>query len=88
VFQSPDLINGLFESIGGLLNFTNVYRLAKDKTLKGVYYFPTIFFSVWGIWNLFYYPHLSQWLSFTGGLIIVLANLLWVYLAIKYRNNK
>lgn len=88
MLQPPDFINGLFESIGGILNFANVFRLAKDKSLKGVYWFPTFFFAIWGLWNLFYYPHLSQWLSFTGGLVIVLANIFWVFLAIKYRNNK
>src|SRR6185436_15953847 len=24
-----------------------------------------------GFWNLFYYPHLDQWLSFAGGVLIV-----------------
>lgn len=88
MFHMPDLINGLFEFIGGLLSFTNVYRLWKDKSLKGVYYIPTAFFAAWGAWNLYYYPYLQQWLSFTGGLVIVAANVAWVSLAIKYRNNK
>lgn len=83
----PDLGNGLFELIGGGLNFINVHKLYKDKQLKGVHWAPAMFFTAWGYWNCFYYPHLNQWLSFGGGLLIVTANTLWVYLALKYRKN-
>lgn len=83
----PDLGNGTFELVGGLLNWMNVYRLYKDKALRGVHYLPAMFFTAWGYWNCFYYPHLHQWFSFTGGLVIVLANSAWVYLALKYRKN-
>ncbi len=82
-----DLGNGLFEAVGGGLLYSNVYRLYKDKMLKGVFWAPTAFFTAWGYWNCFYYPHLNQWFSFTGGLLVVSANSIWVYLALKYRKN-
>jgi hypothetical protein len=37
-----------------------------------------------GFWNLFYYPHLDQWLSFAGGVLIVLANTVWIAMAVHY----
>lgn len=83
----PDLINGLFEFGGGLFLMGNVKKLYQDKQLRGVMWQPTLFFTTWGYWNCFYYPHLNQWLSFTGGLVIVCVNSVWVYLALKYRNN-
>jgi hypothetical protein len=83
----PDFTNGSFELLGGLLNYINVWRLWKDKELRGVHWFPTFFFALWGYWNLYYYPHLNQWISFTGGLIVVSANTAWVILALKYRKN-
>lgn len=79
-----DLGNGIFEMVGGILSLTNVAKLAKDKSVKGVYWPVTAFFTLWGIWNLYYYPSLGQWCSFSGGVVIVLANLAWVILAIKY----
>lgn len=82
--QTPDLINGLFELFGGLLNWMNVWKIYKDKTLRGVLWYPTLLFAVWGFWNLFYYPHLEQWLSFFGGLVIVAGNSVWVFLAVRY----
>lgn len=83
----PDLINGLFELLGGFLLWTNVQRAFKDKAFKGVAIVPTAFFTVWGLWNLYFYPHLGQWLSFFGGLNIVFANSIWVGQMIYYRKQ-
>lgn len=84
----PDLINGLFEAIGGLMVWMNVRQILKDKAVKGVHWIPTGFFTLWRFWNLYYCPHLNQWLSFTGGLLIVAGNTLWVALMWKYWDRK
>jgi len=59
-------------------------KIIKDKEIKGVSILAIEFFTLWGFWNLFYYPHLEQWFSFYGGLFIVSANCLWVGLIIYY----
>jgi hypothetical protein len=83
--QFPDLINGSFEFLGGFALWDNVKRIRKDKQVRGVNWKVTLFFTSWGFWNLFYYPHLGQWLSFAGGVNIVAANAFWLYFAVKYR---
>jgi len=83
----PDIINGLFESLAGIFILNNCWRVVKDKSVRGVSIISTAFFTAWGFWNLFYYPHLNQWVSFYSGILIVFANLLWVALMIKYRRN-
>lgn len=83
-----DCINGLYEAGGGFMNLLNVRALYKDKKVRGVKILPSMFFTSWGIWNLYYYPHLGQWLSFIGGLLIVLVNLLWVGLALYYTHKE
>jgi hypothetical protein len=83
----PDWVNGGFELFGGLVNWLNVAAVFRDKKVRGVSSAPAMVFTAWGLWNLFYYPHLSQWWSFAGGLVIVAANMAWVYGAIKYRRN-
>ena len=80
----PDHINGLFELVGGIFIWLNVRRIYIDKTLKGVSALPTIFFTSWGFWNLYYYPHLEQWFSFLGGVFIVIANCVWLYFVAYY----
>jgi len=57
----------------------------KHKKIRGVSLLPTIFFSIWGFWNLFYYPYLGQMISFYAGITVVSANTLWIVLAIYYR---
>jgi len=85
--QIPDLVNGLFEAVGGIMNWTNVMALYRDKKVRGVNPWATGLFTAWGFWNCFYYPSLNQWFSFAGGLIIVAGNFVWVVLAIKYRGK-
>lgn len=86
--QIPDLVNGLFEGLGSVLTWLNVAQLIKDRGYAGVKASITVFWFLWGVWNLYYYPHLGQWLSFTGGVSIMIGNLAWVLLAWKYGPKK
>jgi hypothetical protein len=84
---SPDLINGLFEFFGSGMLWRNVYQLHKDKEVKGVHWGPTAFFWSWGLWNMYFYPHLDQWWSFAGGVSIVAANGVWLAQMLRYRKK-
>jgi len=85
----PDLVNGSYELIAGVFLAFSCFRLYKDKEVKGWPISTTIFFTSWGYWNLWYYPHLNQWLSFFGGIAVVIFNTLWCSMAIYYtRKNK
>jgi hypothetical protein len=85
-----DVINGSFELLGAFFTWKNALRLYRDKNLEGVYW-PTIaFFTMWGMWNIYYYPNLGQWLSFIGGILLISGNLAWTIQAIYYvyKNRK
>jgi hypothetical protein len=81
----PDIINGAFELAGGLFVLNNCRALYRDKRVCGVSPLSTAIFTAWGFWNLFYYPHLGQWVSFAGGLGIVFGNAVWLAMALYYR---
>lgn len=82
-----DYINGIFEFVGAFFTWKNAFVLYKDKMIKGVYW-PTIaFFSLWGLWNLHYYPSLQQWASFSGGTLLVGGNITWVVLIFIYKKR-
>lgn len=83
----PDLINGSFQLVGAYFTWRNWLQLRRDRTLSGVYWPTTAFFSAWGLWNLVYYPALGQWASLIGGMALVAGNIAWVALAIKIRNT-
>lgn len=81
----PDIINGMYEAFGSMAVALHCRKLYRDKQARGVSIVAAFFFTSWGIWNLFYYPHLDQWVSFTGGILLVAANILWAGMIIYYR---
>ncbi len=80
----PDIVNGTYELIGAPFIFLSVLNLYKQKKVKGVSWIHVCFFTTWGYWNLFYYPHLNQWFSFYGAIAIVIANTIWLCQLIYY----
>lgn len=83
--QTPDLINGLFEAGGAIAAWRNFIQLRRDREIRGVYWPVYVFYSLWGFWNLYFYPVLSQWVSFTAGIVLVAGNCAWVLLALRLR---
>jgi len=82
-----DVVNGLFEFAGGASALRNCFQVYKDRKVRGVSLWSAGLFTTWGFWNLYYYPSLGQWASFTGGLVIVTSNVIWLAMALKWRNN-
>lgn len=82
-----DLFNGGFELLAAPFIFLSIMKLLKEKQVRGVSWVHVFYFTLWGLWNLYFYPHLNQWASFVGGLSIVVANGTWVILLIKYRKK-
>jgi len=75
---SPDIINGLFEGLGAILMLLNILRLHRDKLVRGVHWSPVMFWTAWGLWNLYYYSAINQPLSWRGGACLVAANAVWL----------
>lgn len=86
--MSPDVFNGFFEFAGSIMLWANVRQLYKDKVLKGISMWPTLFFTSWGVWNaVLYYPSLHQWFSFSGGLMLLTAQFVWLGQMFYYRRK-
>jgi len=82
-----DIINGLFESCGALMLSRSVWMTYKAKKTEGVSILAIIYFSSWGLFNLFYYPSLNQPFSFLGGCLCTLTNLIWCGQIFYYRRK-
>lgn len=82
--MTPDHVNAIFEGGGALLLIMNVVRLYRDKRLAGVALAPTIWFNVWGGWNLYYYAAIGQTASWAAGIAVFAVNTTWVTMAIYY----
>lgn len=79
-----DLVNGTYEMLGAPFIVLSILNLYKEKLVKGVDWRAVAFFSTWSVWNLYYYPHLDQWASFFGGILIAIANAVWLAMMIYY----
>jgi uncharacterized membrane protein HdeD (DUF308 family) len=82
-----DTGNAIFEMAGAIFTLVNVVKLYKDKQIRGVYWPIWIFYTLWGFWNLYYYPMVDCWWSFVAGIFLVTFNTAWIVLAFKYRKN-
>lgn len=51
-----DVVNGLFEFVGGILIWLSVARVLRDRQVAGISLVPTAFFTAWDLWNLYFYP--------------------------------
>ncbi len=76
--MTPDIINGLFEFVGAAFIWLSIRRLYTDKKVAGVSWIHVSFFTAWGAWNIFYYPHLGQMWSLAGGIAVVVSNIVWL----------
>lgn len=83
-----DIINASFEAYGAWCAYRNIRALLRDKVVKGISVGSIAFFTSWGFWNLYYYPSLGQWFSFTSGAALAAGNLIWVVLACYYARRR
>lgn len=82
--MSPDIINACFEFFGAWMICINIHRLWNDKQVRGAHWGPLVFFTSWGIWNLYFYPHLDQWWSFAGGVTLAIVNAIYLAMILYY----
>ena len=80
----PDMINGSFEFIAAPFILLSIFKLRREKEVRGVSYLHVAYFTSWSFWNLFYYPHLGQWASFVGGILVAFINFIWLIQLIYY----
>ena len=85
--MTPDHGNAVFELGGSILIWLNTRRLLKDRAVRGVSIPVVAFYAAWGVWNLYYYAALGQWLSWVAGLGIVAGNTTWCLLAWRWRHR-
>lgn len=83
----PDIVNGMFEIGGAIACLGHIKQILKDKKVAGVFIPAVIFFSSWGYWNIFYYWHLNQWVSWLAGIVLAICNSYWAYLLWYYSKH-
>jgi uncharacterized membrane protein len=86
--MTNDMINAAFEVTGALFVLNNCWTLYRDKLVRGVSLLTTMYFTSWGIWNVYFYPALGQRWSWIAGMCICTANILWIFLMLYYKRKE
>lgn len=86
--MNPDLVNASFELFAGLFILNHIRATIKAGGVEGISLTSVTYFVVWGFWNLFYYPHLGQTVSYYAGVFVAITNLTWLGVMLYYRYFK
>jgi hypothetical protein len=82
--QIIDIINGTFETLGGLAVGLSIRQLLRDRRVAGYHWGSLVYFTSWGYWNIYYYPALDQWVSAVGATMTALANTVYLGMIIYF----
>jgi len=83
-----DLVNAMFEGLAALMVANHCRVLLRERCVRGVSLLSVLFFTLWGLWTLHYYPALGQSLSGTCAGLVTLANATYLGLALYFRRTQ
>lgn len=80
-----DIINSGFKYTSGFFIIPTIYNLYKSKNAEGISFIHIFFFTLWGIWNLYYFRKMNQPLSMIANIFLVIMNFIWMAMVIYYK---
>ena len=84
-----DQINSGFIFVAALFYVLNLFKLMKDKDVKGISKVSIMFFSFWNIWTLFFFLMVTKfWWTIGAYGIVAALNVVYIILMIKYTRKK
>lgn len=78
-----DIVNAVYEIGGTAATVVNIRTLLRDRIIRGMHWAATTFFFSWGVWNLYYYSHLDQFVSMLAASTLAVSNCVYLLLAWK-----
>lgn len=84
----PDYTQAFFELGSAIFQARNVKAIRQHKTIRGVHWTPTAFYTGWGVYNLWFYAAIGLPLAWWAGMAITLINAVWLAHAIYYLNKE
>jgi hypothetical protein len=80
-----DIINAFFPFVGAGLVALNIKQLYNDKEVKGIHWFPPLFFYTGQAWGVYFFYSLGQYYSFVGASILLSVSMVWYTMMIYYK---
>ena len=82
-----DGFNGILGVVATSTILITIYKLYKEKLVRGISIYQAGFFMCLSYWNIYYYLHLNQLFSFYSAFVLSIASTIWV-IQIVYYNAK
>lgn len=82
--RTLDLINSFFKYGSGFFIIPTIISLHATQNPDGVSWIHVGFFSIWGLWNLYYFWQLDQKLSALANVFLICMNTTWLIMLIYY----
>lgn len=81
-----DQANAALEMGGAFLRTLDCIKLFQHKRFVGGHLGTALYFLLWGVFNVFFYPSLNQVWSFWAALALMVINGLWFVMAVYYNH--
>ena len=85
--MNHDITICLFSIFASVLTYQNVRQAVLHGDIKGMHWFSTAFFGIWGVYQIYFYYTLGYIFSMIGGSLIVIIDAYWLYLFWKYNRS-
>ena len=79
-----DIVNSFLKYISGFFIIPTIIELYNTENAEGVSWIHVGFFSLWGVWNLYYFWNLDQKLSALANVFLILMNTTWLVMLLYY----
>lgn len=75
---TPDHTQAAWELGSAALCAMNVMAVRRSRSISGVHWLPTAYFTGWGLYNLWFYAALNLPTAWWAGLAITVVNSVWL----------
>ncbi|BDD79864.1 hypothetical protein [Burkholderia phage FLC9] len=82
-----DMINACLELAGATLRSIDCIKLYRAKRFQGGSLWTALFFFLWGLFNIVYYPSFNQTYSWAAAIALTVVNGLWISMAVFYNRR-
>lgn len=82
-----DLVNAVFESAAAFFVYLSVRRVWQHRAVRGISIIGVGYFTLWGFWNLYYYPALGQPISAAAAIAVCVMNCAYLASLIYWRKQ-
>lgn len=84
-----DTVNSIFVFAASIFYILNLYKLYKDKQVKGISIASLVFFSCWNIWTLIFFLSTDYIYTTISYVLVSIINIIYLSLLYYYyKKNK